>query len=130
MAGKRAPENEEYVTLTHMATTMRGVVAQQVRDLVRDRDRVGSRGELAMRIEQVIGAERQIAEALGRQQQAQVEGMALAPHVEAEEEARVLLRQAAMELSVAAASWAVAMDFAARERRVPVLMNGGLNGSV
>lgn len=114
---KRAPESEEYVAAVAAAVEARGMVAAQVFELVRDRDRTGSRGELGMRLQQVLSAEKRIAEAMGRHAQALELGLPLAPSVEDEAESRVLLRQAAMELAVAAASWAVAMDLEVRARR-------------
>ena len=121
---KRSPESEGYLSAAADERRIRVRVAEQARDLIAERERIGSRGEFATRIEAVLRAEQQIAQAMGRQQQAQENGMPIAPHVDAELEGRVLLRQAAMEVAAAAAGWVVAMDFDRRGGAADVNMEG------
>lgn len=108
---RRAPESDEYVANTAIEARIRGEVAGQAGELIGGRDRIGSRGEFTQRLELIVAAERQVAQAQARHKQALTMGLPLTPSVNAEFEARVLLRQAVMEVAAAAGGWVVAMDF-------------------
>lgn len=125
MAGRRAPESEEYVERAAAERAIRILVANQARDLIASGDRLGSRGEFSTRLGLIVRAENQIAEAMGRNAQAREMGLPLTPSVTDEIEARELLRQAVMECAAAAAGWVVAMDF---ENRATVLRAAAVNG--
>lgn len=103
-------EPEEYATATEAARRTREGVAEQLRELVVEGDRMGSRGELTVRLQRLLEAERRIAEAKGRQQQAAENGSPVELHREAEREARGALRSAVMNLGVACGAWVAAMD--------------------
>jgi len=103
-------EPEEYATATQGARATREGVADQVRELIVEGDRMGGRAEVAQRIMRVVEAEQRIAEAKGRQQQAAEEGMPQHKHQIAEREGRSALRAAAMNLAVAAGAWVAALD--------------------
>jgi hypothetical protein len=105
-------EPEEWATATEEARALREGVADQVRALIVEGDRMGGREEMVLRIQRVLEAEQRIAEAQGRQQQARENGMALQRHVEAEAEGRSALRAAVMGLSCAAGAWVAALDYA------------------
>lgn len=105
-------EPEEYAAATAGARLTREQVADQVRELIVEGDRMGGRSEVALRIRRVAEAEQRIEQAQGRQQQAREEGLPVQTHREAEKEGRLALRAAAMSLGVAAASWAAALDHA------------------
>jgi VIT1/CCC1 family predicted Fe2+/Mn2+ transporter len=108
-------EPEEYAKATLSARGTREQVAEQLRELVIEGDRMGGRAELAMRISSLVEAERQIAEAKGRQQQAAEHGLPQHEHALAEREGRETLRAAVMSIAVAAGSWAAALDYDARQ---------------
>lgn len=103
-------EPEEWAKATGSARATRVEVADQVRELIVEGDRMGGRTEVAQRIMRVVEAEQRIAEAKGRQQQAAEEGMPKHAHAEAEREGRSALRAAAMNLAVAAGAWVAALD--------------------
>lgn len=105
-------EPEEWASATEGARRTREQAAEQVRSLIIEGDRMGGRTEVAARISRLVEAERLIAEAKGRQQQAREEGLPQQPHVEAEKEGRSALRAAVMSLSVAAGAWVAAIDHA------------------
>lgn len=107
----RRSDSDAYQHASAVAREMRTVVATQLHDLVIESERMGSRGELAQQIQNVAGVDRQLAQAIGRQVQAREMGLPLAPSVEAEREARGLLRSAVMALGASCATWAAAMDF-------------------
>lgn len=108
-------EPEEYAKATLSARDTREKVADQLRELVIEGDRMGGRAEVALRVQGLVEAERKIAEAKGRQQQAAENGLAQQEHVEAEREGRSALRAAVMNLAVAAGSWASALDYEAMQ---------------
>lgn len=87
-----------------------GTISDQVRELIVEGDRMGGRAEVAQKITRVAEAERRIAEAQGRQQQAAELGLPLSEHVAAERDGRSALRAAVMNLSVAAGAWVAALD--------------------
>lgn len=103
-------EPEEWASATVGARRTRESVAEQVRALIIEGDRMGGRAEVAARIQRLVEAERLIAEAKGRQEQAAQEGLPAHEHAEAEREGRSALRAAVMSLSVAAGSWVAAID--------------------
>lgn len=103
-------EPEEWANATLGARKTRADVADQVRELIVEGDRMGGRTEVATRISRLVDAERVIAEARGRQQQARENGLPMAEHYEAEKEGRASLRAAVMNLAVAAGSWVAALD--------------------
>lgn len=103
-------EAEEYAVGLASARRTREGVADQLRSLIVEGDRMGGREEVAMRIRHIVEAERRITEAMGRQQQAREEGLPVSGHVEAEREARRALRAAAMSLCVTSAGWVAALD--------------------
>lgn len=105
-------EREEYASATQAARKTRERVADQVRELIVEGDRMGGRAEVASRIGYLLEAERRIAEAIGRQRQAAENGMPQQPHRHDELEAREALRSAVMSLSVACGAWAAGMDHA------------------
>lgn len=110
----RGPDSDAYQQATALAREIREIVAGQLRELVVEGDQMGSRGELATRVQHVVTIEQQRAQAVGRQQQAREMGLPLAPSVEAEREALELLRDAVMGVAVAAGGWVAAMDFEQR----------------
>lgn len=103
-------EPEEWAAATEDARRTRAGVAEQVRDLIVEGDRMGGRGEMALRLQRVIEAEGRIEQARGQQKQAEEMGTPVQPHRDAEKEGRSALRSAVMGLSVAAASWVAALD--------------------
>lgn len=98
-------------------------VANQLRELVLEGDQTGSGEGVQQRIELVVAVSRDIRQARARQEQAAEHGLPLAPAVRDEQEGREALRSQVMMLSVAAAEWVAAMDFAAR-RSALTLTNG------
>lgn len=105
-------EPEGWATATQSARGTRKSVADQVRALIVEGDRMGGRAELTVRLQRLIEAEGRIAEAIGRQQQAVEMGSPVQPHREAEVEGRAALRSAVMEIAVAAGAWVAALDHA------------------
>ena len=107
----RRIDNEEFSAATTLAREVRANVAEQLRELVIESDRMAGHGDVVKRIELLISAERRIAEARGRQMQAREQGMPVAVHVQAEREADELLRESLMQLGVACAGWVAQMDY-------------------
>lgn len=103
-------EPEEWANATDAARATRAEVADQLRSLVVEADRMGSRGEMTAGLQRLLEAEQRIAEAVGRQQQAEEEGLPIQPHREAEKEGRMALRSAAMNIGVAAGTWVASLD--------------------
>lgn len=110
MATRRV-DKEEYVAATAVAREMRGVVAEQLAELVREGDRMGNGTEVSGRIERVNFCLRRVAEAKGRQSRNRVMGMPVSSAVRDEAEFRELLRDAVMQLGVSCGSWVAAMDY-------------------
>lgn len=108
-------EPEEWATATESARETRARVADQLRELVIEGDQMGARAQLVERIRGCAEAERRIAEAQGRQQQAAEEGLPQHEHRMAEREGRETLRAALMNLAVTAASWVAAIDHSATQ---------------
>lgn len=117
MAATRRQDIEEYVQAMALAREVRAEAAEQLRDLIIDSDRMGSRGEVAERIQLLVNVERRLSQAQGQEVQARDLGMPTAPSVEAQRELRSLRRETVMGLALAAAGWAAAMDL--EQRRVP-----------
>lgn len=117
MAATRRQDIEEYVQAMALAREVRAEAAEQLRDLIIDSDRMGSRGEVAERIQLLVNVERRLSQAQGQEVQARDLGMPTAPSVEAQRELRSLRRETVMGLALAAAGWAAAMDL--EQRQVP-----------
>lgn len=118
-------DSEEYQHATALARAVRAKVAGQLRDLLVEADRMGSRGDVAARITALVEVELQLRQAQGRQMQARELGLPLAPSVQAEREALTLLRSSAMSLAAACGGWAAAIDYAHEAAQDPTL-NGTL----
>lgn len=103
-------EPEEFAAATEDARRTRARVADQFRELIVEADRMGGRGEVALRVQRLVEAERRILEAKGRAEQAREMGNAVEVHREAEREGRGALRSAVMDLGVACAAWVAALD--------------------
>lgn len=116
MSVTRKPESDLYQYSTGVAREVRGLVGEQMRELLVEGDRMGSRSEVAEKIEQLVFVGRRVAEARGRQLQARELGMPVSVHVEAEREALELLRASAMAVGVACGAWVAALDYAVRAR--------------
>lgn len=115
MAGRLAAtsrEPEEWAAATEDARVTRERVARQFHDLIVEGDRMSGRGEVVLRIQRLVEAERRIGEAKARQEQAREFGAAVEGHREMEREERRTLRAAVMDLGVACAAWTAAMDHA------------------
>lgn len=110
MAARRL-DSEEYTAATAVAREVRGVVAEQLAELVRSGDRMGSHTELHDRIAHVNFVLRRISEASGRHAQAREMGLPLAPAVRDLHEFRELLRDAVMQVGVSSATWVASMDY-------------------
>lgn len=124
MSAPRRADTEEYIAASALAREVRQTVAEQLRELVIESDRMAGRGEVAARVQRVVDVERQIEQARGRQEQARLMGMPVAVHVAAEREWRGLLRDALMSASVACGAWVAAMDYQERRSAVEVTANG------
>lgn len=125
MSATRRVDNEGYQRAATVARELREDVADQLHDLVVEREAMGSHGELIERVQHLGGVARQLQQARGRQEQAREMGLALAPSIEQEKEAWRLLRAAVMALGAACGAYATAMDFEDRRAVDPELRNGG-----
>lgn len=106
-------EPDEFAAATEHARRTRERVADQVRELVIEGDRMGGRGEVALRIQRLIEAEEQVRQAQAGGEQAREMGNPIQPFRDLEKGGREALRSAVMGLAVGAASWVAAMDHAA-----------------
>lgn len=108
-------EGDPYPHATALASELREDVADQLHDLVLEREEFGSEKEVVEKIHELGQLARRIAQARGQQRQALEMGLPRAPAVKREREARDLLRAAVLGLGASCGSWAVALDFEARE---------------
>lgn len=111
MATARKVDSEEYTRSQTVAREIRENVADQLHDLVIERDDFGSYDELAEKVRAVAGVGQRIREAKGRQKQAAELGLPLQPGVDAEREALEALRAAVMNLGAACGAWVTHLDF-------------------
>lgn len=114
-------DGEAYARQQAVARDVRETVADQLHDLIVERQGVGSPGEVSERVNKIGEIARAIGEARGRQKQAREMGLAVAVHVRAEREGLSSLRQAVASLGEACGSWCVALD-------IDALTNGDLGG--
>jgi hypothetical protein len=103
-------EPEEFALATQVARRTRERVADQVRELIVEGDRMGGRAEVAQRITRLIEAETRIKQAKARILQAAEHGLPQQPHRHDEAEGRDALRSAVMSLAVACGAWCAGMD--------------------
>lgn len=94
-----------------VARELREAAADQLHDLVVEREGLGSIDEIGRRVQNLVVARRRLWEARGRQGQAEAFGNPVAPHVKAEREALEMLRQSLMSLGEACGSAVVGLDF-------------------
>lgn len=99
-----------------LAREIRACVADQFHDLVVEREGLGSLDEVLNRVRSILDAHKQMLEALGRQRQADEHGLPKAKHVQAEREARELLRATLLSCAEACGSVVVGLDFELRKR--------------
>jgi predicted amino acid dehydrogenase len=124
VAPTRKAESDAYQHAERVARQVRISVAEQLAELLVDATGMGSRGELVLRLQNVVAAEKRIESAQGQQIQAREMGLPLRPGAEAEKDAKAALRQATMELAEACGCWVAAMDFELIRET-----DGKLNGS-
>lgn len=112
-------EPEEWQRATAAARETRDVVAGQVAELIVAGDQMGSAATVNVRLEAVREAARRQTMARTVLAKAREMSLPVGPAAEAVEEARMVLRAAVMELTVAGAAWVAAMDHEARRRDSP-----------
>lgn len=112
---RRADDEQHAGAVT--ARAIRETVADQLHDLVIERDSMGSDVEFIKLVRQVGHTGRLISEARGRQLQARTMGLPLAPAVREEREALELLRATVMSCGAACGLWAAGMDLEASKLR-------------
>lgn len=110
-------EPEEFARATARARETRETVAGQIAALVVEADAMGGRGATAIRIQQVIEAERRMKQAAQQAAKAREMGLPTGPAVEAGHEARAALRAAVMDLTVEGAKWVCSLDHEERMRQ-------------
>lgn len=118
MSATRRGDSELYKAANALASAARERVGVQLRDLVIERQGIGSSGEFVESVRQIGRVQKELIEAQGRQKQCRELGLPIAPHVEAEREARSLLRQIVMSTCQAGAAWVVAMDIEAQRHEL------------
>jgi hypothetical protein len=108
------PYQERSALIRHL----REVVADQLHDLVVERETLGSDTELVRAVRHMSATAQHVIEARGRQKQAVEMGLPVTPAVAAEREALDALRQAVMSLGEACGAYVVKMDFEVRRPRL------------
>jgi hypothetical protein len=111
-------QDDPYQERSALIRELREQVADQLHDLVVEREPLGSDTEVVRAIRHVSVTARHVTEAIGRQKQATEMGLPVTPAVRAEREARDTLRHAVMSLGEACGAWVVQMDFEERRPRV------------
>lgn len=106
-----ATQGEAFGEAMTKAREIREIVADQVHDLVIEREDFATYREVVQKVKQLGTIGRQMTEAHGRQEQAEEMGLSTAKAVRDERELRMLLRQSAMSLAASVASWVAGMDF-------------------
>jgi hypothetical protein len=118
VSAKNGKVEEPYQERTALIRELREQVADQLHDLVVERERVGSDAEVVRAIRHVSATAGHVQEARGRQKQAVEMGLPVTPAVAQEREARDTLRHAVMSLGEACGAWVVQMDFEVRRPRI------------
>lgn len=104
-------EPEEWARATEAAREVRAAVAGQVAELIVSGDKMGSRGELTLRLEKLLIAESRLETARRARIHARQSGVSEAPARRAVEEGRETIRAAVMDIAVVAAQWVAALDY-------------------
>lgn len=93
------------------AREIRETVADQLHDLVIERDSFGSGEELTAGVRRMGEIARQVAEARGRQAQAREMGLPVSGAVTQERDALRMMRSAVVSLGASCGAYAAALDF-------------------
>lgn len=117
----RKVDSEAYAHAQEVLREVRELVADQLHDLIVERQGVGSQSEVTERVQQIGRIAKKIREAQGRQIQAADLGAPIGPHRRAEMDGWALLRQTVASLAEACGSWCVALDIEARKASDPEL---------
>jgi hypothetical protein len=118
VSATRKKTDDPYGEVSALVRELRERVGDQLHDLVIEREQLGSQTELVRSIQHVGAVSKQVAQARGRQKQAQDMGLPVTPAVEEEREALSGLRQAVMSLGASCGAWVVQMDFEERRSRI------------
>lgn len=120
MSTTRRQDSDSYQRSSAVARELRETVADQLHDLIIERDSLGSHREFVEGVQLVGGVLRELAQARGQQKQARELGLPLAPSVARERAAIDTLRQVVMSASAAGAAWCTAMDVDAQRASLEV----------
>lgn len=104
-------EPEEWARATEAAREVRAAIAGQVAELIVSGDKMGSRGELTMRLEKLLIAENRLQTAQRARVHARQSGVSEEPARRAVAEGHETIRAAVMDIAVVAAQWVAALDF-------------------
>jgi hypothetical protein len=107
-------QDDPYIERSVLIGSLREAVADQLHDLVVERETLGSQSEVVRMIRELTAAAQRVLEARGRQHQAEEMDLPVTPWVQAEREALGVLRHAALSLGGACGAWVVQMDFKQR----------------
>lgn len=113
-----ATDGEPYAEAQVLLRQIRERVADDVHDLIVERQEVGSQGEMVEQVRQVGRVAQRIVQARGRQMQAREMGLPLAAAVRDEREGMEVLRSTVMTLAGVCAAWVIEMDFEARRGEI------------
>lgn len=117
MSATRRADSEEYARAAAAAREIRETSADQLHDLVVERDTMASYTEFVRAVQQIGHIGRQLGESRARQLQAREMGLPLTPSVRQEREALTLLRHSVMSAGAICGLWCAAMDVEEQKRR-------------